>query len=492
MKKIYLLALISIFASITKVQAYDFTAPDVNGNTIYYTILGGDSVEISNNGSGGSYSGDIVVSDVAQNGTETYRVTTIGGNAFSNCTLTSINLPEYIIEIKSGAFSGCKLPSELVFPNVRIIGWRAFYGSNSINKLSLPKLQTASADAIYGSYDLKEVVLSDELESLTGCSRFLGSNITLTDVHLPAKLKNIPEGCFRACWSLKHIQLPEKLESIEANAFLGCIWLQTITIPKKVKYIGDNFICGKSMNWGGAWTDFSHFGGYYVNGLYPGDENSNQLHSIYFEGTTPPEVTSSAFANIIKANVTCYVPEEAVETYKANPLFANAFRKIVGFHLGVSGVEDITKSSATLKWLPDSTVTQYDINVYTGGAHFAQYLVDSNGQIISSQRFAPSIYHHKLDTTTSSTEFFVISLDGLSEGTEYNYTIDGTNSQSAPIYHEEGSFTTMSENEEGFFDVISDDPRKQTQKFIRDGMLFIERNGVIYSPQGIKIQTTNL
>lgn len=161
---------------------------------------------------------------------------------------------------------------------------------------------------------------------------------------------------------------------------------------------------------------------------------------------------------------------------------------IVDQSVCASYVEDITKTTATLKWIADSAVTQYDINVYTGGVHFAQYLVDGKGQLISSQHFAPSIYHHKLDTTNSSTDYFVISLDGLSAGTDYNYTIDGTNADNAPIYHEEGQFTTKWP--EGVILPVADDPHKQARKIIKDGQLLILRNGRIYTLNGIEIQQT--
>ena len=154
-------------------------------------------------------------------------------------------------------------------------------------------------------------------------------------------------------------------------------------------------------------------------------------------------------------------------------------------------VKDITSSTATILWRKNEAVTQYDINVYTSETHFAQYIVGANGQILSSQRFVPSIYKHKLDTTTSSTEYFTISLDGLSAGTDYTYTIEGTNAESVPIYHEEGTFTTLNEDEEGLFDAVADDPRKQAQKLLRGDVLFIERNDKIYNLNGIEVQTTN-
>ena len=155
----------------------------------------------------------------------------------------------------------------------------------------------------------------------------------------------------------------------------------------------------------------------------------------------------------------------------------------------VSYISDITSSTANLKWLPDTAVIQYDINVYTGGEHFAQYLVDGNGQVISSQKFAPSIYYHKLDTTISSTDYYVITLNGLSAGTNYTYTIEGTNAQNVPIYHEGGSFKTLNEGEEGIFDAIADDPRKQARKVLCDGVLFfINPDGKAYTIMGQEVR----
>ena len=43
MKPIYMLLTVALAA--TNLFAFDFTAPDTNGNTIYYNIVGGDSVE---------------------------------------------------------------------------------------------------------------------------------------------------------------------------------------------------------------------------------------------------------------------------------------------------------------------------------------------------------------------------------------------------------------------------------------------------------------
>ena len=180
-----------------------------------------------------------------------------------------------------------------------------------------------------------------------------------------------------------------------------------------------------------------------------------------------------------------YATTEIVQIKEISAGFRIQTLTIVPF---VCGVEDITESTATLKWIPDTAVNQYNINVYQDTTHVAHYVVDANGQVVSSQHFAPSIYQHKMDTTVSSKDYFVITLDGLSAGTNYNYVINGTNIQNVPIYHKVGLFTTLSISTSIDNVVISDDPRKQTQKFIRDGILFIERNGKTYNAQGVEMK----
>ena len=484
MKKIYLFALIGIFVSITKMQAYDFTANDVNGNTIYYTKIGGDSVEVSNNGGIGTYSGDIIIPSTVVHGTEKYLVTTIGESAFWGSTLSSLNLPIGIQVIKGGAFFNSHVPGELYLPNLHKLGGSAFRLCWSLKKIQFPNLKQVGEGAIADCYDLEKIILPNDLETLSG--RFFDSDILMKTVQLPSTLKAIPYNCFRACWTLLQITIPDSVESIGYNAFFGCNRLKTLIIPKNVKTIGDSFVCAADFRtcgtwWGGNWYD--------PDRVYP---SSPHLQSIYFEGTTPPKVTTATFANVIKANVTCYVPEEALELYKADTLYTRAFKEIVGYHVGESEVEDITTSAATLKWLPDTAVTQYDINVYTVETLFAHYIVDGKGQIISSQKFAPAVYQQKMDSAKCSTDYFIISLNGMSAGTSYTYTIEGTNVENDHIYHEEGSFTTLNENEEGLFDVISDEPNRQVKKIIRDGQICILREEKVYTVTGQEVRPIRL
>ena len=209
------------------------------------------------------------------------------------------------------------------------------------------------------------------------------------------------------------------------------------------------------------------------------------MNSIYFEGLTPPQVTTKTFANITKDKVTCYVPEEALTTYKADSLYVKAFAAIKGYHLGDSKVENITSYTAQIKWLPDSAVTQYTIDLYISGTKIAQYIVDGEGNLQSSQRYAPSVNRHKNDTTVNTTDYFVITLDGLNASTTYSYTISGINAARQHIYHEEGVFETK-ESSEGVFDIIAPEPNK-ARKVLIDGQIYILRYNKIYTLHGKEI-----
>lgn len=67
-------------------------------------------------------------------------------------------------------------------------------------------------------------------------------------------------------------------------------------------------------------------------------------------------------------------------------------------------------------------------------------------------------------------------------------TIHVLYAHNAHIYHEEGSFKTMDEGEEGLFDIISDDPRKQARKILYNGQIYILRGEKVYTVTGEEVR----
>lgn len=366
----------------------------------------------------------------------------IGDHAFDDCYgLTSFTMPNNVLSIGENAFCGCWKIEELILStNLEVIGDYAFQSCTNLLSITIPsRVTNIGASILFNCTNLQSIMIDPE-NSKYDCRNNCNAIIE-------TETNTLIAGCYRST-------IPNTILKIGDNAFRNHQNLTSIDIPDNVTDIGI-----KSF------------------------EGCINLDTVICRPNTPPSLGESAFG-IIASTAVLLVPYKYIDAYKAIAGYANSFAEIKGF----SDIEDITTSTATLKWLPDTAVTQYDINVYTNGTHFAQYLVDGNGQIKSSQRFAPSIYHQKLDTTTSSTEVFVISLNGLSAGTDYNYTIDGTNSQSAPIYHEAGSFTTLDEGEEGLFDIISDDPRKQARKILYNGQIYILRGEKVYTVTGEEVR----
>ncbi len=167
MKRLCFLLLTSFFVIST--YAYDFSAKNTNGDTIYYNILGGDSVEVTYmTEEFNSYNGDIVIPfsvdhesisyRVVRIGTKAFRVCyslksviipnsikTIGGGAFVDCwSLSSITLPNSITRIEQGAFNGClKLPTITIPNSVTTIEMHTFYICQSLTSVFLPRSITA-------------------------------------------------------------------------------------------------------------------------------------------------------------------------------------------------------------------------------------------------------------------------------------------------------------------------------------------------------------
>ena len=176
----------AIYASNTKVDGiwYDF---DSSTKTASVTYRGSSYSSYK-----GEYSGSVTIPEtVTYNGT-TYSVTSIGENAFYECSkLLSVTIGESVESIGECAFRECSLLSSITVPNsVTSIGERAFQDCSG-------------------------------LESVT----------------IPNSVKSIGGYAFYDCWRLDSVTIGESVESIGDNAFYGC-GLESISIPNSVTYIG--------------------------------------------------------------------------------------------------------------------------------------------------------------------------------------------------------------------------------------------------------------
>ena len=119
-------------------------------------------------------------------------------------------------EIGEEAFRDCDLTTVILPEGLTSIGDSAFYFCNSLTAVTLPDSLTSIGD-----------------DAFSFCS-------SLTAVTLPEGLTSIGDSAFFNCFSLTAISLPEGLASIGDFAFFSCSSLTTVTLPDGLTSIGVN------------------------------------------------------------------------------------------------------------------------------------------------------------------------------------------------------------------------------------------------------------
>ncbi len=109
-----------------------------------------------------TYSGAIVIPETVEHNGYTYRVTSIGQQAFQDCSITSVTIPQNVTTIAYNAFAGCKNLTSISIPkNVIIIGSSAFSYCSNLTDLTLHSNPSISAYAIPSATKVT-LVLNDE------------------------------------------------------------------------------------------------------------------------------------------------------------------------------------------------------------------------------------------------------------------------------------------------------------------------------------------
>ncbi len=196
-----LLMLLSGFSSF----AYDFKVGD-----LYYNILSMNdkTVEVTYNdfsfGANQQLEEVTIPSEITYN-TKTYRVVSIGKSAFINCyQLSSVIIPNSITTIGENAFGQCSL-NHVDIPN----------SVTSIEKF-------AFSNCVY----LTDVSIGNSVESIgTGAFQRCKKLISVT---LGNSVKSIGDHAFQSCESLTSITIGNSLKSIGFAAFHECDKLASI------------------------------------------------------------------------------------------------------------------------------------------------------------------------------------------------------------------------------------------------------------------------
>ena len=262
-------------------------------------------------------------------------VTSIDERAFRYLTnLTSVTIPASVTEIT----------------------YRMFYQASSLAEINIDPANPAycSADGVVytadkdtllvypagkttKSYTLDFPVKTIDISAFTHAAH-------LQTVTIPEGVATIRQSAFYSCTSLREVSFPESITTIELAAFGQCDSLESIVLPPNITEVTTTlfFKCTslRSVTIPASVTNID---------MTPFLE-CNKLTEITCLATTPPTLHMMAFYYMEQADITLYVPEEAVETYKATPVWKDFdVQGISGTGIGevreVKGVKEVKDDS---------------------------------------------------------------------------------------------------------------------------------------------------
>ena len=212
MKHLLQISLRALFLSLAVLMSLPMLAVEVeidginyelNGETKQATVIKNSSVE---------YPGYVVIPESVEFGSTAYSVTSIGENAFWNCSgLTSVTIPNSVTSIGDQAFWKCSGLTSVTIPNsVTSIGEQAFWNCSGLTSVTIGNSVTSIGElafwncsgltsvtignsvtsigeqAFYCSTALKNVYCYAENVPSTGSNVFLSSNYSNATLHVPA------------------------------------------------------------------------------------------------------------------------------------------------------------------------------------------------------------------------------------------------------------------------------------------------------------------
>lgn len=131
-------------------------------------------------------------------------VNKIGENALSLNRITSVTIPDSIVEIGASAFKNTSITSIVIPNNVKIIGDNAFKNCSSLTTVNWNAISCRT-----------------KIEIFDDC-------LSLTEVNIGDNVTTIPDGAFQECQGLVSVTIPDSVTRIGDYAFWWCQRLSNI------------------------------------------------------------------------------------------------------------------------------------------------------------------------------------------------------------------------------------------------------------------------
>ena len=287
------------FLIIGALPALVASAYDAKINGISYNFTGNEAeVTYSNNNNTTDYSGSVVIPDSVVYKGKIYSVTSIGHNAFGNCSdLTSVSIPESVTNIGYWAFQGCRGLTSIIIPKgVKEINQGVFMNCTGLTSVTIPECVTSIGIVAFSNCtSLVSVTIPHGVTSIGNAA--FGHCHSLTSITIPEGITCIGFGTFSNCSGLTSITIPGSVTNIESEAFSDCGSLTSVIISEGVNNIEDGAFYG-----------------------------CRSLRDVYCHAAEPPSVSTTDFEgswdgypfeqSYIEEHTTLHVPASSLEKYK--------------------------------------------------------------------------------------------------------------------------------------------------------------------------------
>lgn len=207
------------------------SAETIEIDGIYYTLSQSDlTAEVTENPN--KYKGDITIPGVINVGEKSYKVVSIGFQAFKDSKdLTSIIISENIRIINSAAFYDCLNLNAVIFPeSINSIESVAFSGCSELKELKFPHNLTFIGNNAFSYCDKLTTIDLPENELYTIAGYEFNFCKGLTTINIPSNVTQITG--FNGCTSLTSISIPKQITEFGEFAFAGCSNLSSIVVEE--------------------------------------------------------------------------------------------------------------------------------------------------------------------------------------------------------------------------------------------------------------------
>ena len=452
------------------------------------------------------------------------------------CCPAAINaaytLPESVVHVAASAFSVSAV--DLTMTNVRSIGEYAFE-ANSLGKYDsnrhyvIPEtVEEIGDEAFLRSYSMEQVTIPSSLKQM-GEQVFADSPKLKKAV---IKSTMIGKAQFRICNNLEIIEIGDSLREIGAYAFHKCPALWYIRMPKAnahfraidgvlysadttalalypCKHDGEEFVLPEEVNTlrssslravnlrklvlpkGLSQIENELFGGYYL-----GNDDTPLLDTIVAPMMSVPATQGNPFNLLNQAQTVLLVPCDSLAAiYRAN----NTWK---GFNIQVdSTLLELPEKEPEVETQPDEHSVQFTWPAVEGATYYTLIIwaneertekictltFNSMGQLVEIDFSKHAPVRRAMNTAAS----FSFRYNGLSEGTDYWFTMTASDANNTELFFASGSFATLGANTPTAIEEISDETgtfEGSNGKILRNGQIYLIYEGRMYDVRGNRIK----